>query len=202
MASYQQIDAMIDKSIDVSRAAWIAPSAELYGDVRIEEGVSIWPKAVLRVEDSHIRVGAFTNLQDFVMVHFGASGASDIGAYCSITHHVTIHGATIGDCCLIGINATIMDGAVVGANSIVAGNSIVREGAEFPPNSIIGGVPAKLIGTKQNYVSNKLNALAYYENALAYSRGHYRRWSDDDYKKIMADHEKALSAELSAGERV
>ena len=109
---------MRDDSIDTSNAAWIAPSAELYGDVRLEEGCSIWPKAVLRVEDTHIRVGAYTNLQDFVMVHFGSTGASEIGAYCSITHHTTIHGATIGDCCLIGINATIMDGATTDAGQI------------------------------------------------------------------------------------
>ena len=153
---------MIDSSIDCTPAAWIAPGAELYGDIRIETGVSIWPQAVLRVEDTHIRVGEYTNLQDFVMVHFGSNGASDIGAYCSITHHTTIHGATIGDCCLIGINATIMDGAVIGANSIVAGNSIVREGAEFPDNSIIAGVPAKQVGTRNNFVENKMNALAYH----------------------------------------
>ena len=58
---------MIDSSIDCTNAAWIAPSAELYGDIRIEEGVSIWPQAVLRVEDTHIRIGAYTNLQDFVI---------------------------------------------------------------------------------------------------------------------------------------
>jgi len=176
---------MQDNSIDTSNAAWIAPSAELYGDVRLEEGCSIWPKAVLRVEDTHIRVGAYTNLQDFVMVHFGATGASEIGAYCSITHHTTIHGATIGDCCLIGINATIMDGANIGANSIVAGNSIVREGTQIPPNSIVAGVPAKVVGTRNSYVENKLNAIAYFENARAYAQGHYRRWSDPDYKALM-----------------
>lgn len=188
----------MDDSIDRSNAAWIAPSAELYGDVRLEAGVSIWPQAVLRVEDTHIRVGEYTNLQDFVMVHFGSTGASDIGAYCSITHHATIHGATIGDCCLIGINATIMDGARIGKNSIVAGNSIVREGAEFPPNSIIAGVPAKLIGTRNNYADNKLNAIAYYENAKAYARGYYRRWSDDSYKAIMETHKAALETESEA----
>jgi len=194
---------VIDSSIDCSAAAWIAPSAELYGDVRLEEGVNIWPQAVLRVEDTYIRVGEYTNIQDFVMVHFGApgaggsnaTGASDIGAYCSITHHVTIHGATIGNCCLIGINATIMDGARIGDNSIVAGNSIVREGADFPANSIIAGVPAKQVGTRNNYVENKLNALAYHENAQAYARGYFRRWSDEDYKATMAKHKLAIEAE-------
>ncbi len=186
---------MIDPSIDTSATAWIAPSAELYGDIRLGQGVSIWPKSVLRVEETHISVGEFTNLQDFVMVHFGSTGASEIGAYCSITHHTTIHGAIIGDCCLIGINATIMDGARIGANSIVAGNSIVREGMEIPANSIVAGVPAKIVATRNNYVENKLNALAYHENAQAYARGYYRRWSDDDFKSTMADHKIRLEAE-------
>jgi len=176
---------VIDSSIDTSPAAWIAPSAELYGDIRLAEGSSIWPKSVLRVEDTHISVGAFTNLQDFVMVHFGSTGASTIGDYCSITHHTTIHGATIGNCCLIGINVTVMDGAVIGDNCIVAGNSIVREGQQIPANSIVAGVPAKVIGERNNYVENKLNAFAYHENALAYARGYYRRWSDADYTKQM-----------------
>ena len=188
---------MTDQSIDVSRAAWVAPSAELYGDVRLETGCSVWPKAVLRVEESFIRVGEYTNLQDFVMVHFGANGASDIGAYCSITHHCTIHGATIGDCCLIGINATIMDGAVIGANSIVAGNSIVREGTVVPPNSIVAGVPAKVIGTRNNYIDNKLNAVAYHQNATAYARGYYRRWSDADYVQHMEERKEQITAEYA-----
>lgn len=189
---------MIDPSINTSAAAWIAPSAELYGDIRIAQGVSIWPKSVLRVEDTHIQIGEFTNLQDFVMVHFGSNGPSQIGAYCSITHHTTIHGAVIGDCCLIGINATIMDGARIGANCIVAGNSIVREGTVIPDNSIVAGVPAKVIGNRNSYVENKLNALAYHENALAYANGNYRRWSDPEYKAIMEQHQAKLEAEVGS----
>lgn len=185
---------MIDPSIDTSATAWIAPSAELYGDIRLAQGVSIWPKSVLRVEDAHISIDEFTNIQDFVMVHFGSGGPSEIGAYCSITHHTTIHGAVIGDCCLIGINATIMDGARIGANSIVAGNSIVREGMEIPANSIVAGVPAKVVTTRNNFVDNKLNALAYHENATAYAQGYYRRWSDETFKSTMAQHKVRLDA--------
>jgi len=190
---------MIDSTIDTSAAAWIAPSAELYGDVRLATGASIWPKSVLRVEASHIHIGAYTNLQDFVMIHYGGTPAGNsptiIGDYCSITHHCTIHGATIGDNCLIGINATIMDGANIGRNSIVAGNSIVREGMQIPDNSIVAGVPAKVVGSRNNYVANKLNALAYHENACAYAQGHYRRWSDADYLSKMQGWQQQLTDE-------
>ena len=80
---------------------WQADSAELYGDIRLHEGVSVWPKVVMRAESDYIDIGAFTNIQDFTMIHI-ADCPTTIGAYCSITHHCTIHGATIGDNCLIG----------------------------------------------------------------------------------------------------
>ena len=122
---------------------WLADSAELYGDIRLHEGVSVWPKVVMRAESDYIEIGAFTNIQDFTMIHI-ADCPTIIGAYCSITHHCTIHGATIGDNCLIGINATIMDRAVIGDNCIIAGHTIVTEDTVIPPNSIVAGARARL----------------------------------------------------------
>lgn len=177
-------------------AAFIAASAELYGEIQLAVGSSVWPKVVMRAEAAHIRVGVYTNIQDFVMIHFGADSPSVIGDYCSITHHTTIHGAAIGDRCLIGINATIMDGAVIGENSIVAGNSIVREGLVVPPNSIVAGVPAKVIGQRNNAVPNKLNALAYYENAQAFATGNHRRWSEPSYAEKMQHYTRDVMAEF------
>jgi carbonic anhydrase/acetyltransferase-like protein (isoleucine patch superfamily) len=165
--------------------AWQAPGVQIYGDVRFAEGVSVWPNVVMRAESNHIEIGAYTNIQDFAMIHVGGD-PSVIGAYCSITHHCIIHGATIGDNCLIGINATVMDGAVIGENSIIAGQTIIPEGAVIPPNSIVAGVPGKVRAERNNYVANKLNALSYHENSLAYAAGHYRRWSDPDYAAKMA----------------
>ncbi len=175
---------------------WQAPGAQLYGDVRCHEGVNIWPNVVMRAESHHIEIGAFTNVQDFVMIHIG-SGPSVVGAYCSLTHHCTIHGANIGDHCLIGINATIMDNAVIGNNCIVAGHTIVTEGTVIPDNSIVAGVPGKVVAQRNNYVANKLNALSYHENALAYARGHYRRWSDDDYLEQMNQWKRQLELEVA-----
>lgn len=167
--------------------AWIAPSAELYGDVRLAHGTSVWPKAVMRSEAAYIEVGEFSNVQDHVMVHFGAGTPSIIGAYCSIAHHATVHGARIGDNCLIGINATVMDGAVIGDNSIIAGHCIVVEGTLIPPNSIVAGVPGKVVATRDNTISNKLNAWSYYRNAQAYARGEYRLWASEAHKLEMAE---------------
>ena len=118
-----------------------------------------------------VRIGARSNIQDFVMIHVGARDGTIVGEDCSITHHATLHGCTIGDRSLIGINATIMDGAEIGTNSIVAGHSIVNEGKVFPENSVIAGVPAKLVATRDNSAANLFNARFYGMIARAFAEG-------------------------------
>lgn len=160
--------------VEVAATAWVHESALIFGKVRIEDDCSVWPNAVIRSELHEVVVGSGSNIQDFVMIHVGYSTPTIIGEMCSITHHATIHGATLGDNVLIGINATVMDGAVIGANSIVAGQSIVREGAEFPENSIIAGVPAKVVATRDNRTANIQNARFYIGNSRAYRQGIHR----------------------------
>ena len=157
--------------VKLNGPAFIHPTALLYGDVTIEAGASVWPNVVMRAEMHRIVIGPNTNVQDFVMIHVGDGADTIVGANCSITHHVTLHGCTIGDNCLIGINATIMDGAIIGNNCIVAGHSIVTENAVFPDNSIIAGVPAKVVKTRDNGAANAANAEWYFRNALRYAKG-------------------------------
>jgi len=161
----------IGPDVTLDEPAFIHPTALIHGQVRIGKGASVWPYAVFRAEMFEIVVGERTNIQDFVMIHVGNRTPTLIGRECSITHHVTLHGCEIGDCCLIGIGATVMDGARIGANSIVAGHSIVTEGSEFPANSIIAGSPAKLIKSRDNGAANRRNAMFYHLNALNYARG-------------------------------
>jgi carbonic anhydrase/acetyltransferase-like protein (isoleucine patch superfamily) len=161
----------IGPHVVLDNPAFIHETAQLQGKVYIGKGASIWTYAVTRSEVHEIRIGARTNIQDFVMIHEGSEFPTIIGEDCSITHHVTLHGCEIGDRCLIGINATIMDGAKIGANSIVAGNAIVTEGAEFPENSVIGGVPAKLLATRDNSEANLQNSRFYQSIAVCYANG-------------------------------
>lgn len=172
---------MIGPEVVLQQAAYVHDSACLYGRVSVAEGASIWMNVVARAEMYEIVVGPYTNIQDFVMLHIGSSTSTIIGSHCSITHHCTIHGCSIGDNCLIGINSTIMDGCVIGANSIVAGHTFLKEGTIIPPNSIVMGAPGKVTRSKNNYVGNRLNAYLYYRNALAYAQGDYRAWSDADF---------------------
>lgn len=171
----------IDPKARIQDAAYIHESAYLYGDITLAEGASVWINAVARAEVYGIHIGRYTNIQDFVMIHVGNGTGTRVGDYCSITHHVTLHGCTIGDHCLIGINSTIMDGCVIGDNCIIAGHTFLKEGTVIPDNSIVMGSPGEAKKTRDSRLANKMNALAYYHNAQAYQRGEYRLWSQPDF---------------------
>ncbi|MBX3706708.1 MAG: gamma carbonic anhydrase family protein [Pseudomonadales bacterium] len=185
---------MIDPGVDLSRAAFVHPTACVYGNVELGEGASLWPYVSIRSEAGATVIGAKTNIQDFVMIH---GGRVKIGAYCSITHHCTIHLCEISDNCLIGINTTIMDGAVIGDNCIVAGGSFVKEGTVIPANSIVMGAPATVRKVRNSYVANRMNAWMYYRNALAYARGEYREWDSAAFRAEMAGVQAAFERELA-----
>jgi carbonic anhydrase/acetyltransferase-like protein (isoleucine patch superfamily) len=172
--------------VQIDPSAWVAPSAQLYGKIRIGAESSVWHNAVARAECVSISVGRYVNVQDFVMIHVGFSDPTVIGDFCSITHHATVHGCTLGDACLVGPNAVIMDGAEVGAGSIVAGGAFIPEGKKFPPHSIIAGVPAKVIAERDCSRPNRLNAWNYHRNAQAYRRGDHRAWDGPEYDAWLA----------------
>lgn len=169
----------MDRRVDAT--AWVHPSAQLYGNIRIAADASVWPNAVMRAECQHIAVGRMTNIQDFVMVHVGFDHPTSIGEFCSITHHATVHGATVEDCCLIGINATLMDGVVVGRGSIVAGGAVCKEGSVFPPGSVIAGTPATVIRERDSSRANRLNAWIYQRNAQFYRQGRHDAWAGPEF---------------------
>jgi carbonic anhydrase/acetyltransferase-like protein (isoleucine patch superfamily) len=186
-AVYMQMQA-IDASV------WIAPSAQIFGRVAIGAGSSVWHNAVLRAECQEIRIGRMTNLQDFSMLHVGYGDSTTVGDFCSIAHHATVHGCTLGDACLVGIGAVIMDGAVIGAGSIVAGGAVVAEGRRFEPGSVIAGVPAKVIAVRDNARANRMNAWLYHRNAQFYREGRHRAWDGPEFEAWR----RAKQAEIDA----
>jgi carbonic anhydrase/acetyltransferase-like protein (isoleucine patch superfamily) len=176
--------------------AFIHPTALIYGKATFRAGSSLWANAVVRAEAFEIEVGEHTNIQDFVMIHVGARNGTKIGAHCTVAHHCTIHGAEIGDNCLIGINATLMDESVIGANSIVAGGAFVPHRMVVPENAIVMGVPAKVTGSQNNWARNRFNAAIYHLNALAYAKGEHRAWDGDDYAVFAKETRARLEAEF------
>lgn len=132
---------------------WIAPSADVIGNVTIGEECSIWFGCVVRGDVHYITIGNRTNIQDLSMIHvthYKKEDMSDgnptiIGSDVTIGHRVMMHGCTIEDACLIGMSATILDGAVIGKESIVGAGALVTKNKVFPPRSLIMGSPAKFI---------------------------------------------------------
>jgi gamma-carbonic anhydrase len=125
-------------------STYIAPSADVIGNVILGENVNIWHQSVLRGDVNSITIGANTNIQDLCMLHVTEEAALEIGANTSVGHHVTLHGCQIGAGCLIGMSSTILDGAQIGDECLVAAGSVVAPGKVFPAGSLIKGIPAKV----------------------------------------------------------
>ena len=178
-----------------NNAAYIHPTAQMYGKVKLCSGSSLWPYTVIRSEMYEVKIGEKTNIQDFVMIHIGNAKGTTIGSHCSITHHCTLHGCVIGDNTLIGINSTIMDDCLIGNNCILAGHTFLPQGTVVPDNSIVVGSPGKVTKNRNNYIANRLVANFYYENALAYAQGDHRRWSDPQFIENMKNLETLLKRE-------
>lgn len=147
------IHAFKNISPNVGKKTWIAPSADVIGEVACGEDCSIWFGCVIRGDVNYIKIGSRTNIQDLSMVHvthYKKKDRSDgsptiIGSDVTVGHRVMLHGCTIEDACLIGMSATILDDAVIGKESIVGAGALVTKGKVFPPRSLIIGSPAKVV---------------------------------------------------------
>jgi carbonic anhydrase/acetyltransferase-like protein (isoleucine patch superfamily) len=128
----------------VADGAWIAPSAMVVGRVTIGSNASVFFGAVLRGDVNSISLGDGSNIQDNVAVHCDDDKPTVIGSGVSIGHAAVVHGCTIGDDCLIGMNATVLSGAIIGNESLIAAGSVVLEGTVIPPRSLVAGVPGKV----------------------------------------------------------
>ena len=125
--------------------AWVAPSADVVGDVTLGPDASVWYGCVLRGDIAPISVGEATNIQDLTMVHVDVDRPCRIGAGVGVGHRAILHGCDVEDGCLIGMGAVILSRAVVGAGSVVAAGALVPEGMRIPPGQLAVGVPARLV---------------------------------------------------------
>ncbi len=137
--------AIAGQAPQIAEDAWVAPSADLIGDVRLASLSSVWFGAVIRADNTPIVVGARSNVQDGAMLHSDPGAPCTIGEDVTIGHHAILHGCTIGDRTLIGMGATILNRAAIPEDCIVGAGALVTEGKSFPPGSLIVGSPAKAI---------------------------------------------------------
>ena len=164
----------------IDNSSWIAPSADIIGDVTIGADSSVWFGCVIRGDVHFITIGNRTSIQDMTMIHvthfkkekkIGDGYPTIIGDDVTIAHKVMLHGCKIGNACLIGMSATILDGAEIGDESIVGAGSLVTKNKKFPPRSLIMGSPAKVIRELteeeiQNIYDNSKNYVKYKNNYI------------------------------------
>jgi carbonic anhydrase/acetyltransferase-like protein (isoleucine patch superfamily) len=132
---------------DVPRSVFVAPTAVVVGDVVLGEDTSVWYGCVIRGDVGPIRVGARTNLQDGCILHVTRGRRPlVVGDDVTAGHRAVLHGATIGDRCLIGMGAIVLDDAEIGEETLIAAGSVVLEGTRVPPRSFVAGVPASVRG--------------------------------------------------------
>ena len=127
------------------KAGFIAPSADVIGDIVLEEGVSIWFNAVLRGDKDRITIKKHTNIQDGAVVHADPGVPCTVGEGVTVGHSAVLHGCTIGRNCLIGMNAVVLNGVEIGDNCLIGANSLVPSGMKIPSGSLVLGSPAKVV---------------------------------------------------------
>jgi len=124
---------------------YIAYDATLAGSIILENEVNIWFGVVIRADNDQVHIGEATNIQDGSVLHCDPGFPLTVGRRVTIGHKVMLHGCTIGDGALVGINSVILNGAKIGAGSLVGANSLVPEGKEIPPGVLAVGSPAKVV---------------------------------------------------------
>ena len=144
---------------------YVADSATVIGQVTLSRDASVWSQAVLRGDNEHIVVGEGSNIQEGAVLHNDPGFPLLIGKEVTIGHQAMLHGCTVGDGSLIGIQAIVMNGAVIGRGCLVAAGAVVTEGKQFPDNSLILGAPAKAVRqlNEQEVAGLRANALDYLE---------------------------------------
>lgn len=142
------IAACFGKEPTIASTAWIAPSADVMGDVTLGDHSSVWFQCVVRGDVHWIKIGDNTNVQDGAVLHVtNGRYPLTIGSRVTIGHKAMLHGCTVGDDCLIGMGAILLDDVEVGSGSVVAAGALLPPGKKYPPNSLILGSPAKAVRT-------------------------------------------------------
>jgi carbonic anhydrase/acetyltransferase-like protein (isoleucine patch superfamily) len=166
------IYALGDQTPQIDPTAWVAPDANVIGNVVLEAGASIWFCATLRGDNEVIHVGQGSNVQENCVFHTDMGFPLTIGQNCTIGHKVMLHGCTIGNNSLVGMGATILNGAKIGNNCLIGAGALITENKVIPDGSLVMGAPGKVVRELDAAAHQMLtaSALHYAENA-----GRFRR---------------------------
>jgi carbonic anhydrase/acetyltransferase-like protein (isoleucine patch superfamily) len=161
-----------DRRLITNGDYWIAVNATLVGSVVLEHNASIWFNVVIRADNDIIVIGENSNIQDGAVLHTDAGVPLIVGNHVTVGHKAMLHGCTIGDNSLIGINAVILNRARIGRNCIIGANALIPEGKEIPDNSLVMGSPGKVVKeiSEAQAMMLRLSALHYVENFKRYQQ--------------------------------
>jgi len=162
-----------DKQVKLlGQGHFIAPNAAVIGDVTLHDNASVWFSCVLRGDADRIEVGAGSNIQDGTVMHADPGYPMIVGENVTVGHNAMLHGCTIGDYSLIGINAVVLNGASIGNYCLIGANALVTENMVIPDYSVVMGSPAKVVKTLPEAAQAQLRASAahYVTNAERFSR--------------------------------
>lgn len=153
--------------------AWVAETAVVIGEVALGEAASLWFGVVARGDTAPLTIGAGSNVQDGTVLHADVGIPLTIGRDCTVGHQVMLHGCTIGDNSLIGIQSVVLNRAVIGRNSLVGAGSLVPEGKTFPDGVLLMGRPAKVVRelSPAEIQMIGLSARHYQQNAQRFAKG-------------------------------
>ncbi len=169
MALYQ-LDGLVPR---VATSAWVADSARVIGQVELGEEASVWFGAILRGDTEPLVVGDRSNVQDGAIVHADHGFPVTLGRDVTVGHQAVLHGCTVGDGSLIGIQAVVLNGAKIGRHCLVGAGALVTEGKDFPDGSMIFGSPAKVVRslTPEQIDGLERSAAHYVANARRFRDG-------------------------------
>jgi carbonic anhydrase/acetyltransferase-like protein (isoleucine patch superfamily) len=159
-----------DKSPDIHSSCFVAPSADLIGSVVMHSNASVWFNCVLRADNEPIIIGENSNVQDGSILHVDENFPINIDANVTIGHKVMLHGCSIGEGSLIGMNAVVMNGAKIGKNCLIGANALVTEGMQIADGSMVLGSPAKVVKEldQKTQAMIKMGAVHYTRNSILY----------------------------------
>ncbi|MCX7888451.1 MAG: gamma carbonic anhydrase family protein [Rhodobacteraceae bacterium] len=157
----------------LGRDVWIAPDANVIGDVVLEDEANVWFGAQLRGDTEPILVGRGSNVQENCVLHTDSGFPLTIGADCTIGHKAMLHGCTVGEGSLIGMSATVLNGARIGAGCLIGAGTLIPEGKAIPDGSLVFGNPFRIVRSLDEAAREKLRASAahYRRNAARFRAG-------------------------------
>lgn len=166
----------LSKKPNLADDVFIAPGADIVGDVTIGSKSSVWHQCVLRADIESIVIGEGSNIQDGTVIHMASDLGTCVGNHVTVGHKALLHACHIEDECLIGMGAIIMDASVIGSQSIVGAGSLVTKGTKIPEGSLVMGSPAKVVRTLSTTERNEI-----------------KKWAEK-YIKVASEHSAVINS--------